>query len=447
MDKQKIEKFNIIVMIDVNNGMSIKNYPPANIKEWSKFVYEKTTSVKNQNTNNSIIMGRKTYEMMFGTSNNCLEKRNNYVISSKMSQENYTSVIILPNLISCLITIGKKNKINESNTDTWIIGGHQLIKYALSELKTYCKQIIICKLRYVVPQCDLFFPMYLLQEGKNKKDIVTPININIKSSVFQIIVYDLNNKIQHQEKKYLNLLSKIYDKKKRLVRYGKSYYYSINECLNFNLKNEIPILTVRNILYQKIIQEIIEDFSNTYFNNDGLGFRLRCNGLKFEGPGEYTLNDKINLFLDQSVRCHNMFTIYLHTEENNEMFVPIYINFNISDTKEYLNCNINYNEIDILTHLPYHIIYFSILLNILSHLLSLKPNELNISITKCYIIDDLIDYSFDLSNIDPKPLAKCIVREDLNDMSDLSLSNIIIQNYISWPNNKKGEKYLKILYG
>ena len=156
--------------------------------------------------------------------------------------------------------------------------------------------------------------MEYLRDDKTKKDIVAPLNINpIKSSNFQIMVYNLKDKFHNQEKKYLQVLKQIYEQKLRLTRYDKSFYYIKDNTLSFNILNELPILTTRNIQYQKILEELIEDFSNNFFDKDSLGFRLRCNNKQFTGPGEYTDTiDMVELFLDQSIRSHNMFTIFLN---------------------------------------------------------------------------------------------------------------------------------------
>lgn len=443
MSKNKIERFNIIAMVDCEFGFSVKNTMPLKSSQWANYFNQIT---KNNMTKNNVIMGRKTYEdLILQTTDKKLKDRFCYVISKTLKQNEHDDIIIHKSLIDSLCSISNKKKINNVQSKTWIIGGQRIIKEALEFYKAYCNEIHLFKLNYST-NCDLFFPIEFIQEKIEGKSVLyKPIIQNINMEAGKILVYQIRERVICQEKQYLDVLKDICEKKRRINRFGMNYFFTNSKILEFNIFRELPILTTRTIKYEEIISKLVDDFSNNYFDEDNLGFRFRCNKNKFENKGEQILNDIIDNFISKFAKSNSVTTFNL-SSENTEIFIPFYINFIISENKEYLNCEVIYNEVDICVSLPYHLIYISIIQHICAHIIDLKAYKLSIIITRPLILDDFIDFAEEQSKYDPRKWPSCKINSLLRDINFLKTTDIRIERYESWPNPRNNKKYHKLIY-
>jgi len=438
-NKNKIERYNIIAMVDSRYGLSVKGVMPMKSPQWGSYFNQIT---KHNSVKNNIIMGRKAYEdIILKTEHKVLQNRFNYVISNTLIQNEHDDIIIHKTLIDTLCTIANKRKIENFQSKTWIIGGKRVIAEALEFYKAYCNEIYLFKLNHEI-YCDLYFPIDLLQDNGV---CFTPVNENVTMEAGKIVKYILREKVKPQECQYLDLLKNICDRSVKSVSNESCCYSTNSSILEFDVSTEIPILTTRTINYSDIRSKLVEDFSNNYFDTDDIGFRLRCNGQKFGSKGEYELNDSIDKFLTDFSKTTRLSTLCL-SNTNTENFIPFYMNFSISDSGGRLNCLINYNEIDVCTVLPYHLIYFTMLQHVCAHILDIRPSKLTIVMARPFVLNDYIDFIDEQSKFDPKSAPKCkITNLNLKDMNFLKSSDITISRYESWPNARNKKKYEKLL--
>lgn len=443
MSKNKIERYNIISMVDCEYGFSVKCTMPMKSPQWANYFNQIT---KNNSTKNNVIMGRKTYEdLILKSSDKKLKDRYNYVISKTLNQSEHDDVIIHKNLIDALCSISNKKKIDNIQSKTWIIGGQRIIKEALEFYKSYCNEIHLFKLNYST-HCDLFFPIEFIKENiEGKNTLYKAVIQNINMEAGKILLYNIREKVKPQELQYLDMLKDICNKRKRMNRYGSNYFYTNSKVLEFDISREIPVLTTRTIKYEEIVSKLVEDFSNDYFDQDDLGFRLRCYGKKFENKGSQELNDIIENFISGFAKSNSLNTFNL-SSLNDPNFIPFFINFIVSDDKIYLNCEVVYNEIDVCVTLPYHLIYISLIQHICAHIIELKPHKLSVIITRPLVLDDFIDFVDEESKYDPKVWPSCKIVNGLRDINYLKTTDIRIERYESWANPRNNKKYHKLLY-
>ena len=135
---------NMIVAHCRNRGIGINNKLPWKLKKDLKKFKDLTIG----DGNNSVIMGRKTWESL-PDKYKPLPNRKNIVISNKLNFIS-NSVPVFNNLKTA-----KKYVIESGYKENWIIGGSELYKTALEEIDLY--EIFVTNIdnQFV---CDTFFP-------------------------------------------------------------------------------------------------------------------------------------------------------------------------------------------------------------------------------------------------------------------------------------------------
>lgn len=417
----KIAKYNIIVMTDMNGGISIDGAPPKNIQSWTKYFREKTTGPKK---NNAVIMGRKTYELLC-SDQTFLPNRENYIISNILDQKDYNSIIIYKSFLNCLAGIANRNKYDE----IWVIGGSKVFNECLRKYLPYCSKIIHCKMYNECYDCDLFFPF---QELKNKN---IEGRVENKNKEYEIIHYYPN--ISHQETQYLNLLENIINNGDTCIqsRSDNFVYKKLeNQNLCFNISTEIPIFTTRYVDYNDVINTFVDDINNLDFTKDDIGFRMRSKS-KFTGIKNYSeTGDQLETLI-QELTDNQIYTLGLEKwNELNEYYVPSYIRFSVTPNKKDLNVSISCVKMESFKHLPYYCIYISLLTSSIAYIMGLVPRNMHWHFSEIIIPNQYMDYCKKIIQNDPKPWANLTFKNisNIKSLFDIKKENIEIRNYESW---------------
>ena len=121
-----IMKFNIIVAVDLNNGIGLNNNIPW-LNEYSDLKYFKkiTTDCDSKTRQNVIIMGKNTWNSL---PKKPLPNRLNCIISNTINKKS-DNILVFNSLDKCLSSLENNyfHKINE----IFVIGGEQLYKEAI----------------------------------------------------------------------------------------------------------------------------------------------------------------------------------------------------------------------------------------------------------------------------------------------------------------------------
>jgi|TARA_B110000008_G_scaffold275224_2_gene312307 dihydrofolate reductase len=135
---------NIIVATCKNRGIGLNGIIPWRLSEDMMFFKNKTIG----NGNNSVIMGRKTYDSMERN----LPKRTNYVISSTKSPNN---IRLHTELYSELTEVNYDIMTKCEYDVNWVIGGEQIYNWYLKNNLIQDVYITNILNHYT---CDTFFP-------------------------------------------------------------------------------------------------------------------------------------------------------------------------------------------------------------------------------------------------------------------------------------------------
>lgn len=460
----QIAKFNIIVMVDINGGMSKDGAPPKFLNSWTKYVKEKTIG----NGNNAVIMGRNTYES-FLPNGGFLPGRENYVISSRYEQQDYTNIIVYKDIVSCLTALTYQTNKKD---DVWIIGGERLFRYCLKNLQSYCKQVVVCKLNNECYDCDQMFPLDELNRiiersnihtSTRKESRITKQNdiisestknprIEHKNTDYTIFIYKID--VSHQEDAYLDMLFDIINNGYKYFMYDKEkdsnieYRKLTNRILKFDISSEFPIITSFFQNTKDIIDIFIDDMTNLDFSNDSIGFRIRCNK-KFSGmknyPSDTRSSEEVNKVVEESDQIidlidnltkYNQAMIYLDRQSstNDVNNIPSYIKFDISPSKKYLHTSVACKDMEMFKNFPQYLIYISLLSYVIAYLTAKIPKDLVFFFSNTTIKNDHFQFVKKICDNDPKPFPTLELKNlsNINSLNDIRQENFEIKNYSSW---------------
>lgn len=418
----KIARFNIIVLMDMNGGISKDGAPPISLTSWTKYVKEKTIGKKN----NAVILGRKTYELICppGSTTQFLPHRENYIISTRYEQQDHNNIVVYKSLLQCLSGIA--NRGYKKYDDIWVLGGEKLFTECVKTFLCYCNRIVVCKLHNECYDCDQFFPMKFLKE----KNIDGKIEQQTKD--FQILVF--HPTVVHQELAYLSLLTNILEDGRKFILDEVEYKALSNKYLVFDITEELPIITTRYVDYKEIIDTLVDDLENGDFSSDGIGFRIRCKDKKFSGNKNYISDDTEDQLenIIQTLTKKSVVTLHLSNDEDN--FIPICIKITVSSSKLYLNSTVCCNTMEMFKHFPFYLCYISLLTSLISYMMGLRAKEVYFFFCDAIIKNEYIDFVRKMCSNDPKPFPTLVFKNisGLKNLFEIKKDNIEIKKYDSW---------------
>lgn len=388
-------EINIIAAIDENNLIGINNKIPWDNPKDLKHFLKKTI-------NNIVIMGRNTFQSI----NKELPNRINCVITSKK----INNIQTFTNLKDALVFYKSYNK------KIFIIGGTQLYEEAL---KLPCiKYLYLTEIKSNIKidenNNNVYFPDY----NKNNFKLIKSKNIFFKYE-------NINN----GEQQYLDLLNEtLINGNYRQTRNSKTFSV-FGKTLEFNLEDQIPILTTKRVFWRGIVEELLffikgdtntnklsdkgikiwdgntnEDFlkeRNLDYNKGDMGpmygFQLRHYGEDYKGmDNEYKgfdqLNECINLLKNDPNSRRIMMTTYNPIDIKKSVLPPchgISIQFYVENNK--LSCIMHQRSADLFLGLPFNITSYSLLTYLIALHTGLKPGKLIITLGDAHIYENHID--------------------------------------------------------
>ena len=178
--------FNIIVACNLNHGIGKNNNLLYRLKQDMKYFKDITTKVNDENKQNAVIMGRKTYESI-PKKFRPLPSRLNIVITRNKNYPKEEDLIVSNSFEEALSLLKSIEKIE----NIFVIGGGEIYQTALKHPE--CKNIYITKINDIL-EADIFFPK--LNESFQFNSSMTPIIENdvkcfdgIRDIEYQFLVY------------------------------------------------------------------------------------------------------------------------------------------------------------------------------------------------------------------------------------------------------------------
>lgn len=388
-------EINIIAAIDENNLIGVNNKIPWYSSDDLKHFRKKTI-------NNIVIMGRNTFESI----NKELPNRINCVITSKKIHNIQT----FTNLKEALIFYKSFNK------KIFIIGGSKLYEEAIT--LPCIKYLYLTKIESNIKvdenNNNVYFPNY----NKN----------NFKFIKSKDIFFKYKN-VNNGEQQYLNLLNEtLLNGNYRQTRNSKTYSI-FGKTLEFNLENQIPVLTTKRVFWKGVVEELLF-FINGYTNTKKLsdkgiriwegntneeflkkrklnynkgdmgpmyGFQLRHYGENYKGmdndyKGFDQLDECIKILKNDPTSRRIIMTTYNPADVEKSVLPPchgISIQFYVNDNK--LDCMMHQRSADLFLGLPFNITSYSLLTYIIAKHVGLETGKLIITLGDAHIYDNHID--------------------------------------------------------
>ena len=255
-----------------NRGIGIDNSIPWYISQDLSYFKQKTigTSLTGDGAKNIVLMGRKTWESI-PDRHKPLCNRQNYIVSSNTSEkyrrdiEQYQDTILINDLDSCLETLQKIQKIQ--NTNIWIIGGSSIYKYVLEKVGLI-KEIYVTEIHTLKGEhfkCTSYFPEintteYSISSVSNIEHGTC--NHSGKQIYYRYIVYTHNSTITHPwispENQYLDTLKEILqDGQETLDRTGVGTLSIFGKSFKYDLSEGFPALTTKRIFIRGVFEELM----------------------------------------------------------------------------------------------------------------------------------------------------------------------------------------------
>lgn len=464
--------FNIIVAHTKNLGIGYNNKLPWNqIKEDMAHFKEITTRTVDTSKQNSVIMGRKTWDSI-PEKYKPLPNRHNLIVSNTININNAYAKTFT-DLDSALNYSYKNPEIEK----TFVIGGGNVYKQAINRMDL---DKIITTVVNTDYNCDTYFPNY-------PQWIVKKNSVKI-NDLMSIDTYENVADLESDEKSYLDCMKYILDNgemiKDRtgvgvLSVFDKNLRFTINtinpdEKDQTKLKYRVPIMTTKNLYLKGVFWELIwflqgntdanwlkERDVHIWDGNTTKEF-LKKRGLDYEegqlGPGYghqwvnwggdwktktggiNQIKNIIDLLRDDPTSRRAVLSAW-NVSDLNKMALPpchiMYI-FKVSDhnQKKKLNCKVTIRSNDMFLGNPFNIMSTALLTIFLSRSLNMLPGDISISITDAHIYLNHVEQTKkQLSRIPLKsPILE--INKNINNFDDivnLTYDNIILSEYYKWP--------------
>lgn len=231
----QLSRFSVIVAIDENNGIGKGGKIPWRNRE----DMEHFKSVTIGSGNNTIIMGRKTYESL-PKSMRPLPHRRNIVISSTVIDG-----------VETVASLAKALQMSQSSPTTFVVGGQRLYEEAVRKYWYLCDSIMVSHIKGSY-DCDVFFPY------TDAKDITTH-SVTETKDTFTLETMRVDSSTnKHPECQYLDILTQILKNGEfRDDRTGVGTKSLFGLHMEFDLRKGFPLLTTKRTWFDGIKKELL----------------------------------------------------------------------------------------------------------------------------------------------------------------------------------------------
>jgi dihydrofolate reductase len=146
-----VQQFNVIAALDQNRGIGKGGRLPWNIPQDLQYFHQVTTGVGSLDTENALIMGRKTWDSL-PENRKPLAQRTNIVISRSRARDLPKDVFLALSLEEALMQLERI-----SVQEIFVIGGGEI--YQLALIHPDCSRLFLTRIEAEF-KCDTFFPEY-----------------------------------------------------------------------------------------------------------------------------------------------------------------------------------------------------------------------------------------------------------------------------------------------
>lgn len=450
-----LPKFNIIVAVDKDGGISKNGAIPWDCPSDRKFFKWKTVG----EGKNVVIMGKNTY-LSLPDKYRPLPDRKCIVISSTLNSEDHPEIQIYPELLVALVVLGSRvNSLVNSDLlgEIYIIGGTLLYYEALTRFRYLCKRVYVTKL-HASYGCDNSFPLYLLPSIDCFVRLLEP----IVDQEFDIGYYEIED--THQEYKYLNLIQQVLNDGEQVNdRTGVGTYMKFGGYLEFDIQDEIPLITTKKIFYLVALKELLwmirgqtdskileqqnvniwrANSTREFLDDRGLneydeGQLGPIYGHQWRNWGGLNIDQLANVIeeIRENPTSRRLMVNAWNVADLPKMALPpCHFAFQFNVSGGWLDCQVYQRSADLFLGIPFNMFEYAVLTYMVAHLCYLKPRKLSLCLGNIHVYKNHWGAVNTMLTRTPMPWAKLRFKdtEDVKTIDDFTLDHFEIEQYKSW---------------
>lgn len=429
-----INRFSIIVACDDDFGIGKNGKIPWRNKEDQQFFKDTTLG-------STIIMGRITFESLPEYVRPLPGRKT--IIISRNYEYDHDNVTICSSL---------ENALKTSKGKTFICGGQDIYNDAYNAFGEYCDMVYMSKIPGSYG-CDRFINFGKLE------------GLFYQSA--KLTIYQWRPK-KHQEYQYLDLCQHILDHgTERGDRTGTGTISRFGCRMEFDISEELPVLTTKKVLWDKVIHELLWIISGStdvqdlqkvgvnfwdanstreFLDNRGLtdyeegdlgpvyGFQWRHWGEKYEGcKKDYAGIDQLTKCINTiktNPECRRIVMSAWNPSDLNKMALPpchMFVQFYVRDGK-YLDTQLYQRSGDMFLGVPFNIMSYSCLTYMIASVTGLKPGRFIHVIGDAHIYKNHVEQMKKQLSRVPKPFPKLIL-EQADSIDDFKFEHFNLVGY------------------
>lgn len=474
-----LKPFSVIVAKTfLKNGIGKNNNLPWKLKNDLKHFKFITESNKNPKLQNSIIMGKNTWNSL---PKKPLDNRLNIIVSNTLYNENKNR---RTKNIEYIDSFDKAlNIATEKSENIFIIGGEQIYKEAINH--NLCEKLYITDI-YNNYNCDTYFPE--INENKFKLTKISEFkkekNINFRYLIYHNKDYIKNLPYKNLEELQLfSLFNNIIQNGELKSNRTNTKIYSVfsPSKLKYNLEDTFPICTSKKIFIRGIFEELMfilrgqtdnkilknkkiniwsgnttKEFLNSnnlyHLNEDDMGetygFNMRYYGEKYINcnteykntiPNSDQLNYLINLLKYDKNSRRMIINLWNPNSLNNCSLPPCLMlyQFNVSNNNK-LNLQITLRSSDVYLANNWNTVYAALFVHLLCNIkdINLTPGILTVNIGDAHIYENHLNAVKEQMTREPRPYPKLEVLTQKKDITDFEFSDIKLLGYNPYDNTE-----------
>jgi len=442
----------IISALTPSQGIGLKNQIPWKCKKDLKY-FKRFTS------NNTIIMGRKTYESI----GKPLPNRINIVVSSKPIEGIYNVRSVEEG-----ITLATKLKTKI----LWVCGGAAIYDYFMINFKidgfvltsvpeTRCD-------KYIQTDINEYLRIHYYEKDFHEKELEPGFKLN---------VYSLEG-YNTVDNDYINLIERVLENgEKRETRNGNTISV-FSEKISIDLSNGFPLLTTKKVYFHGILHELLwfikgqtdskileenkvniwkGNTSKDFLEKSGLpyeegiggpiyGFQWRHFGQKYEYEKDGIIHftegltsgfDQLQFIIDEIKSNPNSRRLYLsgwNPNQLNQMCLPpCHVSYQFYVQNNKLSCQMYQRSADIFLGLPFNIASTALLTHLIAKTTNLDVGWVHICLGDAHIYEEHIDAIKEQLSRKVKYLLPDIEINKKDKIDEYCVEDIILKEYESNP--------------
>lgn len=404
--------FTVVAAVSRNLAIGKNNTLPWNIPEDLKHFRALTE-------NHIVIMGRKTFDSL---NKKPLPNRKNIVLTRQKIQASADGQLVFTDNLNL-------SKHLDDNKTWFIIGGSEIYRFFMP----FVSRLYITWVDQDVKGAKVMFPSF----SEFSLTSHSPLHFsNVGKCNYRFLTYDRIS-TESQEYVYLDLARDILEKgKERKDRTGTGTIGVFGRQLRFDISESIPLLTSKRVSFDCIVKELLwflrgetdskilekqgvriwkENSSREFLNQRGLqdyeegdiGPMYFFQVYHFNAPYDGCCKDYTGQGFDQMERLleglrkdpfsrRHIITTYNPLSLDKSVLAPCHglvIQFYVEEDghRRKLSCHMYQRSVDVFLGLPYNIVSYSLLTQIIAFQLDMDPNELVISTGDTHIYTNHIE--------------------------------------------------------